>query len=766
MFGFAYVPRKHFSIILNFALILTVIYSLGCGEFLVYSESLSPNSIIIQKSSSSSADQLTLNEGSTLVVHVTLKKVLVEAKQIEIILKGTQNENVSTYFNLDSSTFTIPAGVAAAEFNLILKDDLVNHPTSNWELSLQSTDKEISSFEPLSFSILDNDPPVVLGSISIVGVKGGSDITPDAWLSGDSDQPTVVWNAVNNASSYDVSILNYDGSTVKCPAVNVTSGTSYTFTGCNLNVNQSYKIKIQANSLQGETKVAPLFTISRVGLVTMSNIEIENDTDDGLIISDAPNHGSGLYPQNLYAGEWLANYRDYAYFRFKLPQSISPDSVIVSASLSTFLLNDNSTWNSAIDSLEIWAQKTANAPIVENQTQYPGDIGGTVLTNASVVWSDGPAQGLSIQANAWNTVPEIKDIIQELVNNYSKFTSGSYIQLWMAAHNLRGQGHEISIRDVSSGTSGARLSISYEVRGPMAPQITGITGGNDGMQDNNLTDGTHPTIHWIDVLGEDQYSVSIYEADGVTIKCNAVQVPADSTSINLSSCDLSPKTEYYAAVTAVDAAGHNSAVATFDFFVGITAFPTVQIAQDADDGLIVSDAPNHGSGHYPHDAYAGEWNANYRDYTYFRFQVPQNIPANSLIYNANLNIYALNENIWDESMDALEIWVQKDSDAPVVLDQTYYPGDTAGTVLSTASVPWQDLNSVGLIWRQNSWKKTPNLKVLLQELVNTYNGLAAGSHFQFWVGAKNIRGVAHEVHIGDTGAGYGPAKLDISFFPP
>lgn len=122
----------------------------------------------------------------------------------------------------------------------------------------------------------------------------------------------------------------------------------------------------------------------------------------------------------------------------------------------------------------------------------------------------------------------------------------------------------------SPGTSGSLSSnkaLVIDVVPPSAPAITGVTGGTDTDVDGFLEDGNVATVNWSDVADENEYWVTIYESDGVTVKCPATSVGANTTTFN--TCNLDASTVYEAEVKAEDAAGNSATSTLFTFYVGV-----------------------------------------------------------------------------------------------------------------------------------------------------------------------------------------------------
>lgn len=87
---------------------------------------------------------------------------------------------------------------------------------------------------------------------------------------------------------------------------------------------------------------------------------------------------------------------------------------------------------------------------------------------------------------------------------------------------------------------------------PGAFDISGITGGIDSTLDDNLTNGSWATVNWNDTSGENSYNVTIFENDGVTVKCATQSVPFNTTSTVFNNCDLVSGQTYQAKVEALD----------------------------------------------------------------------------------------------------------------------------------------------------------------------------------------------------------------------
>lgn len=102
-----------------------------------------------------------------------------------------------------------------------------------------------------------------INAFTITGATGGTDVIPDASLT-NGTTVTANWNAAGGGTAtYDVTIYESDGVTVKCATQN-TAATTYTFAGCALTGGASYQIDVNAKTSAGTTRRATnnLFSFS------------------------------------------------------------------------------------------------------------------------------------------------------------------------------------------------------------------------------------------------------------------------------------------------------------------------------------------------------------------------------------------------------------------------------------------------------------------------------------------------------------------------
>ncbi|MCB0391030.1 MAG: hypothetical protein KDD58_07060 [Bdellovibrionales bacterium] len=141
--------------------------------------------------------------------------------------------------------------------------------------------------------------------------------------------------------------------------------------------------------------------------------------------------------------------------------------------------------------------------------------------------------------------------------------------------------------DVNTNISS--FSIIYDTSSPATPNVEGVQGGADIINDDFLENGDIATIQWSDLVDEAQYLVTVYEADGTTEKCGEVVLTNNTTSH--SSCSLSSSTIYKLKVVAQDNAGNVSGFNMFSFYVGIN-YPAKINTIDCFNSAYVSESYN------------------------------------------------------------------------------------------------------------------------------------------------------------------------------
>ena len=310
-------------------------------------------------------------------------------------------------------------------------------------------------------NIFETTPTQDIGGFTISGISGGLDTTDDEWLK--NDIPTATWSDASGATSYDVTIYEYDMINIKCGTQN-TAGNSFVFIGCPLVEGETYLIDV--------------------------------------IASD----GSGAI-----------NYPFNNYYAFTVDES-APDTFNI--------LGVTGALDTAVDA----TLTDGNIPFISWEASIGSD-----QYQITIFEDDG------------TTVKCATEIV-----NAGTMTH----QMNCSLNNLTDYKIEMDAFDLAGNSANALnqpFSFSvFEENAPSTFNITGVTGGEDIIKDNQLTFGSWPTINWNDSDGEDRYDVTIYEDDNTTIKCATESAVIDSEQLSFPHCDLDPSTTYVGHVYAID----------------------------------------------------------------------------------------------------------------------------------------------------------------------------------------------------------------------
>ena len=91
-------------------------------------------------------------------------------------------------------------------------------------------------------------------------------------------------------------------------------------------------------------------------------------------------------------------------------------------------------WNPASHALEIYAEKSADPPVVTQAADGPFTPLGRPVTTA---WGRWPASGgLAWSPSQYHTSPDFAPVLQELVNAQGGLAAGAHIQLWIRGAQL------------------------------------------------------------------------------------------------------------------------------------------------------------------------------------------------------------------------------------------------------------------------------------------------------------------------------------------
>lgn len=159
--------------------------------------------------------------------------------------------------------------------------------------------------------------------------------------------------------------------------------------------------------------------------------------------------------------------------------------------------------------------------------------------------------------------------------------------------------------------------------------------------------------------------------------------------------------------------------------------------------------------------YAGSYNpaewgglGNGLSTTAFRFALSEDIPAGSTVADAWLSLYGRAIWSWENASDALFIGLEFSDNAAPISGIEDMPFTETGRPLVSTEARWPEVG--GLAWLVNNWNDSVNVGPLLQELVDTYGGLAAGSYVQFFLYGV-APGTNAEVAIEDSSSPAGNA---------
>lgn len=157
----------------------------------------------------------------------------------------------------------------------------------------------------------------------------------------------------------------------------------------------------------------------------------------------------------------------------------------------------------------------------------------------------------------------------------------------------------------------------------------------------------------------------------------------------------------------------------------------------------------------------GAWGNN-PTWSFFRFKLDQALPASAVITGATLELWGTDEQQWDLASYALDVWLEDAADAPWVTKVGDAPSQSGGRPTTTTKVRWPAAG--GLYWRVGQYNTSPDLALLLQELVNSYGGLVQDAYVQLWIRGSQ----SNEAEVGthnflEAGYAASPHELTISW---
>lgn len=211
----------------------------------------------------------------------------------------------------------------------------------------------------------------------------------------------------------------------------------------------------------------------------------------------------------------------------------------------------------------------------------------------------------------------------------------------------------------------------------------------------------------------------------------------------------------------------SSSVASNGFFnlllkkQGVPDVQSLSITTNNDDGEIWTDGPLFEyDGEFGTTDYAGVYQ-NTPVFTFLRFQLTKAIPAGATITSSSLSVRGVDVFGWHAFAFYIQVKANDSADAAQVVSINDAPGGSSGFAF-TSSVNWPTAGY--LVWDGAGMNTTPDLKSIIQFLVNKYGGLAAGAHIQLWLYSDQA-GIDHEGGIADYGTPDFNTSLEINWTP-
>lgn len=165
----------------------------------------------------------------------------------------------------------------------------------------------------------------------------------------------------------------------------------------------------------------------------------------------------------------------------------------------------------------------------------------------------------------------------------------------------------------------------------------------------------------------------------------------------------------------------------------------LQIQTNLDDGCIYLNGENDAtwlpSGEQNSLGFLGEYPLGSPYYGYFRFELPEALPAGTAVPTATLTLDGHATYQWNPEAYALAIYVEISGDAEPVDGSDRFPSE-GQTELSEESVRWPARG--GLTWDVQDTNTSTNVGPLLEALIAQMGGLDAGAHVQFWISKAEL----------------------------
>lgn len=236
------------------------IYQGPTAEALVFSISSNENAVKITQGSininladNEVAPVLSLNQASQAISEATtsgnISLSINKASSLPITAQIQVNSVTATInsdFSVSTNTVVFSPGETNKSLPFSIIDDSALEGDESFSIEMTSADQGVQIDAQNTHVVTIIDDEIGLGDFSISGITSSNDNIVDANLS-NALVPTLNWNSSSNATSYDVTIYENDGTTVKCATQN-TVNTAYEPSACSLTAGSNYKAKVVAKA--------------------------------------------------------------------------------------------------------------------------------------------------------------------------------------------------------------------------------------------------------------------------------------------------------------------------------------------------------------------------------------------------------------------------------------------------------------------------------------------------------------------------------------
>lgn len=196
----------------------------------------SPSILSIQKQFL--PNNLSLNEGGSLIIILTLNAPVDYDNHVEVKVEGSNGEPSESLFSIVPKTLTLPAGSTSISTIVTSIDDNTYHYTNQWLLKLSSNNLSLNTQDTLSFHLIDNDPnPHLPSNINTQPWSNKLNQTPILTFTNGSMGETTI-------DHYEAKIFNVTTNTVITTYQTIDSG--HFISNLNLTNGQIYKFILRA----------------------------------------------------------------------------------------------------------------------------------------------------------------------------------------------------------------------------------------------------------------------------------------------------------------------------------------------------------------------------------------------------------------------------------------------------------------------------------------------------------------------------------------